>query len=349
MIIFHSKGKTRTRVYCAMKKGILLVNLGTPDSPSPRDVYRYLIEFLTDKRVIDSPWLWRQILVRGMIVPRRYKQSAHSYQQIWTEKGSPLMVYGKKVQHLLQESLGGGFLVELAMRYQNPSIETAIHSLIKKGVEEILVLPMFPQYASATTGSVHEKVMDIVKNFQVIPKIKFINHYATHPDLIQAFSERAQEYALDQYDHFIFSFHGLPKKQVLKADRQGTCFQCQHCCLTNKECYVSQCLSTGEAIRNQLQIPKERCSLTFQSRLGRDPWLEPFTSDRIKQLAKEGKKRVLVFCPSFVCDCLETIFEIGEECSLEFKHAGGELLDYVKGLNDHPAWIKTLHNLCIGF
>ena len=330
-----------------MKKGVLLVNLGTPDSPSGKDVYRYLIEFLTDKRVIDSPWLWRQILVRGVIVPFRYRQSARSYQNIWTSEGSPLMIYGNKIQQLLQQSLGDSFLVELGMRYQNPSLKKAIATLIKNEVSEIIVLPLFPQYASATTGSVHEKVMDIVKDFQIIPKMTFIDQYATHPQLIQAFSQRAQEYPLNEYDHFVFSFHGLPKSQILKADSKDNCFQCQNCCSSNKDCYSAQCFATAQAIMAELRLPKEKCSLTFQSRLGKDPWLEPFTSDTVKKLGMSGKKRVLVFCPSFVCDCLETIFEIGEECALEFKHAGGERLDYVKGLNDHPLWIKTLHALVL--
>lgn len=330
-----------------MKKGVLLVNLGTPDSPYPKDVYRYLIEFLTDGRVIDSPWLWRQILVRGIIVPFRYKQSAKSYQQIWTSEGSPLMVYGKKAQQLLQQKLGDSFRVELAMRYQNPSLKNAIDALIKSQVSEIIVLPMFPQYASATTGSVHEKIMSLIKGMQVIPKITFIDQYATHPTLIQAFCHRAREYQLDDYDHFVFSFHGLPKRQILKADATKSCLQCQNCCQKNKNCYSAQCFSTAQAIIKELQIPKEKYTLTFQSRLGKDPWLEPFTSDTVKKLGEKGKKRVLVFCPSFVCDCLETIFEIGDECAVEFKHAGGERLDYVKGLNDHPVWIETLQELVL--
>jgi len=329
-----------------MKKGVLLVNLGTPDSPHPKDVYRYLIEFLTDGRVIDVSWLWRQILVRGFIVPFRYKQSAKSYEQIWTPEGSPLMVYGKKVQYLLQENLGDSFHVELAMRYQNPSLKNAIQSLVKNQVSEIIVLPMFPQYASATTGSVHEKVMSIVKNFQVIPKITFISNYSTHPTLIQAFCQRAQEYNLSEYDHFVFSFHGLPKRQILKADAKNSCLKCQDCCQKNKTCYSAQCFETAQAIIKELKIPKEQYSLTFQSRLGKDPWLEPFTSNTVKKLGEKGKK-VLVFCPSFVCDCLETIFEIGDECAVEFKHAGGERLDFVKGLNDHPLWIKTLQDLVL--
>lgn len=333
------------------KTGILLVNLGTPDSPKRGDVYRYLIEFLTDERVVDLPWWRRQLLVRGVIVPFRYKQSAKCYQAIWTENGSPLKVYGERVKRLLQESLGEQFCVELAMRYQNPSIAEGLQALLDAQVEEIRVLPLFPQYASATTGSVHQKVMEIVKKEQVIPKISFINNFATHPAFIEAIAETASEHSLKDYDHVLFSYHGLPERQLIKADKRRWCRQvkecCTHACAENTSCYSAQCHATTRALVDRLGLQKGHYSISFQSRLGKEPWLEPYTSEVIAKLAKQGKKRVLVFCPAFVCDCLETLYEIGEEYAQEFKHAGGETLQLVPGLNDHPQWITALKEIVI--
>lgn len=331
--------------------GVLLVNLGTPRSPSPKDVYRYLIEFLTDGRVIDSSWLWRQILVRGLIVPFRYKQSAKLYQQLWTKEGSPLMVYGLKAKTLLQESLGKNFRVELAMRYQEPSIQQAIDNLLRANINQIVVLPLFPQYASATTGSVLQRVTEILNTYQVIPKTSTITQFATHPLMVSAFCEVAKEYALADYDHILFSFHGLPQRQILKADDQAHCLKSSRCCQTlspkNQNCYSAQCHATMQAIAGSLKLSPEKYSLCFQSRLGKDPWLQPYASEVINHLAKQGKKKILVFCPSFVCDCLETTIEIGVEYAKEFTHAGGEQLDLVKGLNDHPLWIAALRDLVL--
>jgi ferrochelatase len=199
--------------------GVLLVNLGTPDSPTPKDVYRYLTEFLTDERVIDEPWLKRQLLVRGVIVPARYRQSAKSYQAIWTEEGSPLMVYGTQLQKGLQQRLGESFKVELAMRYQNPSIEKALHSLLSANISHLIVLPLFPQYASATTGSIQQKVMELLSQYQPIPKMTMIDHFFDHPRVIQAFVSAGKEHAVKEYDHVLFSFHGLPQRQLCKTDK----------------------------------------------------------------------------------------------------------------------------------
>lgn len=332
-----------------MQTGVLLVNLGTPDSPKPRDVYRYLIEFLTDARVIDSSWLSRQMLVRGLIVPSRYRQSAKAYKEIWTAEGSPLKVYGHRVEEALQKRLGDGFCVALAMRYQNPSIQSGLDKLKQSPLKRLIVLPLFPQYASATTGSVHQHVMKAVSHWEVIPEMNFINQFATHPGLIQAFCKAASPYNLKDYDHILFSFHGLPKSQIVKADHACHCFQASECCkkLTkvNHQCYSAQCYSTAYAIAKALNLNESQYSISFQSRLGKDPWLEPFTGETIPQLAKNGKKRLLVFCPAFVCDCLETLHEIGIEYSAEFKHAGGDRLDLVPGLNDSIPWINALQSI----
>ncbi|MBA3958268.1 MAG: ferrochelatase [Parachlamydiaceae bacterium] len=329
--------------------GVLLVNLGTPRSPKNKDVFRYLIEFLTDARVIDLPWWKRQLLVRGLIVPSRYRQSAKAYQAIWTKEGSPLLVYGQKVEAALQEALGENFCVKLAMRYQEPSIPDGIKALMEQNVEQLIVLPLFPQYASATTGSVHQRVLEELRSFEVIPKLTLINQYATDPDMIKAFSAIAKEYVAQDFDHLLFSFHGLPERHIRKADRHGCCLQKSTCCEEqtpiNRDCYKAQCHATANAIAQSLKIAPERYSICFQSRLGKDPWLQPYASDTIHQLAKQGKKHVLVMSPSFVCDCLETTFEIGVEYAHEFKNLGGEKLQLIPGLNEHPLWISALKGL----
>lgn len=331
--------------------GILLVNLGTPNSPSPKDVYRYLIEFLTDGRVIDLPWFLRQLLVRGVIVPTRYKQSARSYREIWTTEGSPLMVYSQKLKQNLQTILSSRFHVEIAMRYQQPSIKDGIKALLKKGIDHLFILPLFPQYASATTGSVHEEVMSVLKELLVIPQLTFLNDFATHPAFIDVFQTIGRRYPLNEYDHFLFSFHGLPQRHLKKADQYDFCLKkkdcCQKICAKNKTCYSAQCYGTALAIAKSLDLPEEKFSICFQSRLGKDAWIQPYTSEMIQQLSKKGCKKVLVFCPSFVCDCLETIFEIGVEYAHEFKQCGGERLDLVKGLNDEPKWVEALKTIIL--
>jgi len=333
------------------RTGILLVNLGTPDSPKPKDVHRYLIEFLSDNRVMDIPWLWRQLLVRGTIVPKRYRYSAKCYDKIWTAEGSPLVVNGLKVKNLLQKSLGEDFIVELAMRYQNPSIKDALDLLLRNDIEELIILPLFPQYASATTGSIQQKVMEDLAHRLYIPKVTFINNFSTHPGYLEAFSALGRSYQLETYDYFLFSYHGLPQRHVKKLNKHNHCLQNNLCCQTftdiNRSCYAAQCYATTQGIAESLNMAKNAFCVSFQSRLGTEPWLEPYTNEKIIELARQGHKRVLVFCPSFVCDCLETIYEIGIEYAAEFKQAGGEQLDLVKGLNEHPKWIEALKKIIL--
>ncbi|MCB1110735.1 MAG: ferrochelatase [Chlamydiia bacterium] len=315
-----------------MTTGVLCVNLGTPDSPHPKDVKRYLTEFLTDGRVIDLPAIPRNLLVRGVIIPRRYQESAALYRSVWTEEGSPLLVYGKRVEKLLQEKLGEGFIVKLAMRYQSPSIEEGLEVL--KGCKKLVILPLFPHYASATTGSVHQKIFEILSRWNAIPEVRFVSHYEDHPKLIEAFAERGKEWDLDHFDHIVFSYHGLPQKQIQKGYSENP-----------STCYPSQCLATTKGIVQALGIPEGKWSQSYQSRLGKSPWIEPYTDLLLKELAAKKKKRVLVFCPSFVADCLETLEEIGSQYRQEFQESGGETLELVKGLNDHPKWIETLEAL----
>lgn len=331
------------------KTGVLLVNLGTPKSTNPWDVFRYLNEFLTDERVIDIPWLPRQLLVRGVITPFRCFSSARAYQTIWTDEGSPLMVYGKAVQRILQEKLGEKHHVALAMRYQNPSIKDGINKLRESSVDKIVVLPLFPQYASATTGSIYQKVVDEIAKWQVVPELRFIRSYSTQPKMIQAFTDRIRAYPLAEYDKILFSFHGLPKRHILKADQNSHCLKNPNCCETlsrkNSNCYSAQCYATAHAIVKELSLSKEKYAVTFQSRLGKDPWIEPYTSETLENYPSQGHKKVLVVCPAFVCDCLETLYEIGIEEKEKFLEKGGERLDLVTGLNDHPLWVEALSDL----
>ena len=332
-----------------MLTGILLINLGTPDSSSPKDVHRYLTEFLTDKRVVDLPFFQRQLLVRGVIVPKRYKTSAASYANIWEPSGSPLMMHTSQLKTALQKTLGDNYLVEIAMRYQNPSIEKALETLQKAGVEELMILPLFPQYASATVGSIYEKIFQLMQNWLTFPHLRMINSFYDHPLMIEAFCDLARQKNYQAYDHILISFHGLPVNQLKKSLPLHPCQQDRNCCKnltqSNKNCYGAQCYHTAKLLAEKLQLESSNYSVCFQSRLGKTPWIEPYTSDLLKKLVLENKKKVLVFSPSFVCDCLETVYEIGVEYAHEFIQMGGESLDLVPGLNDHPLWIQALEDL----
>jgi protoporphyrin/coproporphyrin ferrochelatase len=332
--------------------GILLVNLGTPDSPATGDVRRYLIEFLTDPRVIDIPAVQRHLLVRGIIGPFRAPKSAKSYREIWTKEGSPLLLNSQSQREGVAELLGPGYQVELAMRYQNPSITSVLERFKGKRLRKLRIIPLFPQYASASTGSVHAEVMRIVSQWQVIPDIEFVNSYPTHPGMIDAFADLARPMQPASYDHVLFSFHGLPERQLIKADAHGHCIKAADCCSVlsdkNHYCYSAQCHATAQALAAKLDIPKEKYTICYQSRLGKTPWVRPYTIDVIKELAESGKKRVLAFSPAFTSDCLETIFEIGEEYNEDFQKWGGEKMDLVPGLNAHPTWIAALADICKG-
>lgn len=332
------------------KLGVLLVNLGTPDSPSVKDVRRYLDEFLMDERVIDISQFKRTLLVKGIIVPFRGPKSAKIYKKVWNENGSPLMYYSLIMKDQLQVKLGSEYQVELGMRYQNPSIQSALDKLRAGGVDSIRVIALFPQYASATTGSVHQKVMEIVSKWQTIPDLSFINSFHDEPDMIDIFAGNGLKHNPAAADHVIFSFHGLPQRQLIKADDSKChCLKVEGCCSVlgekNKFCYSAQCHDTARLIAAKLNIPKEKYTVTFQSRLGKEPWAQPYTSEVIHDLAKKGKKKVLVFSPAFVADCLETLYEIAEEYDLEFKALGGEKIQLVESLNDNPAWINVLEKL----
>ncbi len=333
------------------KTGILLVNLGTPKSPEPGDVFHYLNEFLTDERVIDLPWLRRQILVRGVIVPNRYRQSAATYTKVWTEQGSPLLVYSRSMRDKLQARLGDDFVVQLAMRYQEPSIACAMTNLEAHGLDHLIILPLFPQYASATTGSIHQKVMEYLRNWKLIPSLSFISAFATHPAFLNAFVTIGERYQPETFDHVLFSFHGLPERQITQTDTSGCCLKRSKCCETlcerNHQCYRAQCYATARLLSDRLGLRQNKYTVSFQSRLGKEPWTQPYTEDKVKEFASIGLKNVLVFAPAFVADCLETTYEIGLEYGHLFEQMGGKRLQLVESLNDNEIWIEALRSIIL--
>lgn len=335
------------------KKGVLLVQLGTPDAPTTQDVHRYLTEFLMDPRVMDIPYVGRSMLVKGVIVPKRAAASAATYSTIWDEvTGSPLMYYSILQQQMLQEKLGDEYHVELAMRYQNPSLDSVLKKMEGMFLESIKVIPLFPQYASATTGSIIDKVMEIMRNWQYIPAVSFVGSYCEDEGMVATFAENALKHDIDSFDHILFSYHGLPVRQLGKVDPTGTLkcpdVGCTSCKMeTNSFCYLSQCYATTRAIATKLNLDEAKYSVCFQSRLGKTPWIQPYTSDALHDLAQQGKKRLLIFSPAFVADCIETLDEIQVEYANEFKEMGGEEVAMVESLNDNPRWIESLRQLVL--
>lgn len=337
------------------KTVVLLINLGTPDSPSVKDVQKYLFEFLNDPRVIDIPAVARFFLVNFIIVPFRAPKSAKIYQQLWVNnglpdgtKGSPILIYGKSVQQKLQKELGEYYEVHLAMRYQNPSMEVVFEELSKKNLGKIIIVPLFPQYASATTGSVYEKAMKLINKWWIIPEIKFVNQFYYEDGFISTIVERSKKYNIYEYDHVLFSYHGLPVRQVDKVYKDGTLCE-EHNCETeinetNQYCYKATCYATTRLIAEKLSLSKEKYTVCFQSRLDKN-WLGPFTDKIIIEQAKKGAKKLLVFSPAFVADCLETLIEIGVEYQKLFEEHGGQKVQLVESLNDNPMWIQTLKNI----
>ncbi len=333
-----------------MKTGILIVNLGTPDSPSTSDVRTYLDEFLNDPRVIDIPAWKRKLLVNLIIVPFRSPKSAKLYKEIWTDKGSPLLIYGEKLRDALRIVMGADFTIELAMRYRKPSIKEGLKKLMDAGVDHIQIFPLFPQYASASTGSVHQYVMEEISKLQVIPSISFVKDFFDHPLFINSWKEVAKDIKHEEYDHVLFSFHGLPERQILKADNSGNCLKpgcCEAMSDKNTSCYKGQCYATARAMAEAMNIHPDNYTVCFQSRLGSDPWIKPYSDEVIKDLAFRGVKKFLAFAPAFVADCLETIYEIGVEYDELAKHEGAEYIHLVPSLNDHPAWINAMQGLIL--
>lgn len=331
------------------KTGVLLINLGTPASPDTKKVREYLSEFLNDPRVIDIPWLYRKLLVNLIIVPFRAPKSAKIYKELWTDKGSPLLYYGEMVRDQLNDKFDENVRVELAMRYQEPSIPSVLKKMKKENYDKIIVLPLFPQYASSSTGSALQKAMEVISKWWVIPEVSVISQYYDHDGYISAFAERGKQYNIEEFDHVLFSYHGLPERQVDKVYEDGKPCSDHNCeneiTPDNKFCYKAVCYETTRRLVEKLKIPEGKYSVGFQSRLGKDPWITPYSDHLVIEKAKEGTKKLLVFSPAFIADCLETTIEIGEEYKELFESHGGEKLQLVESLNDHPVWIDTLKDL----
>ncbi len=334
-----------------MSKGILLVNLGSPDSPTVPDVRRYLNEFLMDGRVIDTPWLVRRIVV-GMILIKRPAESGHAYDKIWTKDGSPLVVTSKHVRAALQKRVA--VPVELAMRYQNPSIESGVKSLASKGVDDLLLIPLFPHYAMSSYETAVERVKEVAARFAPQMKITVQPPYYDHPDFIAALVGSAADFLKKDYDYLLFSYHGIPERHLHKSDPTGChCLKVENCCQVaspaHATCYRTQCFATTEAFVKLAGVPKEKYSVSFQSRLGKDPWLKPYTDYELVRLAQEGKKKMMVICPAFVSDCLETIEEIGMRGCTDFMAASGKEFTRIPCMNEHPRWIEALEKMAAKF
>lgn len=327
--------------------GVVLMNLGSPDSTSVPDVKKYLDEFLMDRRVIDFPYLYRFLLVKGLIVPSRAPNSAEAYKSIWTDEGSPLIILTKQLQEALKQQITQP--IAIAMRYGNPSPKAAFDELMSNnpGLTNVTLVPLYPHYAMSSYETAVEYAREIHKKEKYPFKLEFIKPYYNDKDYIHALCESIKPYVQQDYDHIIFSFHGIPERHILKGDITGQhCLKVADCCNTpspaHKECYRHQCLMTMKLVVEQLGIPTEKHSFSFQSRLGRAEWLKPYTVTLLENFPKQGIKKVLVVCPAFISDCLETLEEMAEEGKELFLHSGGESFTLIPCLNVHPLWVKTL-------
>jgi ferrochelatase len=326
--------------------GVILMNLGSPDSTEVKDVQKYLMQFLMDERVIDYPYLFRKILVGGIIVPPRAPKSAEAYRSIWTKEGSPLVSLTKQLQLALQKQIEEP--VEIAMRYGNPNIESAYKNLLwnTPDLDEILAIPLYPHYAMSSYETAVEYAREVHKKNQYSFKLHFIKPYYKEANYIHALSENIRQYLQKDYDHILFSFHGVPGRHIRKSDTTGNhCLKVKNCCnissVAHQTCYRHQVLETTRLVSQELNIPANKFSISFQSRLGKG-WLEPFTDIRLEEMPKEGIKNLLVVCPAFVSDCLETLEEIAMRGKESFIKAGGENYQMIPCLNTNPFWVETI-------
>jgi ferrochelatase len=331
-----------------MATGLLLINLGTPDEPTPPAVRRYLREFLSDPRVIDISPIGRALLLNLVILPFRPKKSAHAYQSIWDkERGSPLLYHSRDLAAGVAVELGAEWKVELAMRYGSPSIPDALAALAAAAVDRIVVLPLFPQYASSSTGTAVARVFELAGAEWNTPWLHIAPPFYDDADFLAAFAAVAREHGVDGADHVLLSFHGLPERQCKKSDTSGAhCFATASCCdrivEANRHCYRAQCFSTARGLAAALGLRPERYTVCFQSRLGRTPWIRPYTDEVLDELGKKGVKKLAVMCPAFVADCLETVEEIGIRARAQFRAAGGEELTMIPSLNATAPWIELV-------
>ena len=327
-----------------MSKTLLIVNLGTPNKPTYFSVYKYLRQFLMDGRVINRNPILRFILVNLIIVPIRSFTSSKVYKEVWDkDTGSPLLHNTKKLAEKLRVKLPD-YNVEFAMRYQNPSLESVLNKILVNNPDEIIILPLFPHYAAATTGSVYEEISRIISKKWVVPKITFINQFYDNEKFIDAWVEKAKKFDMDAYDKIIFSYHGIPNSHVDNVYEDSMCSD--HDCETkitdkNKFCYKATTYETTKLLADRLNIDASKYIVTFQSRLT-NKWLTPFTDTVLESMPKDGNKNILVFSPAFTADCLETIIEIGDEYKELFIESGGKNLDYVESLNYSDSWADAI-------
>ena len=327
-------------------KGALLINLGSPDSPDPKDVKRYLGEFLMDERVIDLPKPLRTFLVKGIILNTRPKKSAKAYKKIWWEEGSPLIVLSKRLQEAVQKKVS--VPMGLAMRYGSPSIKHGIKSLVDQGVDEIMLIPLYPQFAMATTETILV-LAEKIKN-EKYPELEFtvLPPFYNHPDYIKVLSQSIQEDLKDKkWEHLLFSYHGIPERHIRKSDiTKSHCKIDKSCCQTTSEahqyCYRHQCYETTRQVAEYLELKEGTYSTSFQSRLGVDPWLQPYTDQTVARFAKKGIKNMAIVTPAFVSDCLETLEEIGMEAAEDFEEKGGEELHVIPCINTRTDWVNVM-------
>ncbi|KTD18340.1 ferrochelatase [Legionella jordanis] len=329
-----------------MKKAVLLINLGTPDNFDKTSVRRYLREFLADKRVIDLPAPLRYALLYGLILPFKPKQSAHAYQSIWYEGGSPLLVHSIRLQEKLQEKLGENYKVILGMRYGRPSIQEALEEV--KTYEHLSVLPLFPQYSSAATGSAIEKVLELLLPKKTLPHLRIIRDFYQQPAFIKAQAALIRPYLAD-HDYLLFSYHGIPERHLIHNGCSSICAgSCPEINPANQTCYRAQCYMTTKALAQQLNLNEADYAVAFQSRLGKAAWLQPYTDVFLPQLIQKGIKRVAVTCPSFVTDCLETLEEIGIRAKEQWQRLGGSELTLIPSLNENELWVSGLAEILSG-
>ncbi|CNK90951.1 ferrochelatase [Yersinia pseudotuberculosis] len=311
------------------KPGVLIVNLGTPDAPTSKAIKRYLAEFLSDRRVVDtSPLLWWPLL-HGVILPLRSPRVAKLYQSVWMEEGSPLLVYSRRQQKALAARMPD-IPVELGMSYGSPNLPEAIEKLLAQGVTNLVILPLYPQYSCSTSAAVWDAVARVLKGYRRLPSISFIRDYAEHPAYISALKQSVERSFAEhgQPDRLVMSFHGIPKRYAQLGDD-----------------YPIRCEDTSRALRAALPLPAEKIIMTYQSRFGREPWLTPYTDETLKSLPSQGVKHIQLICPGFSADCLETLEEIKEQNREFFLHAGGEKFEYIPALNDDEGHIALLEQL----
>lgn len=328
-----------------MKKGILLVNLGSPDSTKTKDVRRYLKEFLSDPKVLDV-WFVRNIILNFVILPTRPKKSAEAYRKIWWKEGSPLIVLTERLRDKLRKKVA--YPIEIAMRYGNPSIQSGLEKLKSQGCEDILVVPLYPQYAMSTTETVIEKAEEVRKKYFPQLKLDYLPAFYNDPAYIKILSDSIQEHSPEEYDKIVFSYHGIPERHLYKTDKTNTC-EVGKCCFKDENpshptCYRHQCYKSTDLVSQELGLSKKQVFQSFQSRLGSDPWLKPFTDTTLADFPAKGIKKIAVVAPAFISDCLETLEELEMEGKEIFLEAGGEKFTYIPCLNDRDDLVEFLEN-----